>query len=105
MSFLSRLFGGPQFSSADEIKEQLEAGALILDVRTEQEFAQGKIKNAVNIPVQVLGQYTSDVKKLNKLVVVYCRSGVRAGTATKILNNAGLEAYNAGGLSDLQALM
>ena len=65
MSFLSRLFGGSPSTTTDEIKEQLEAGALILDVRTEQEFAQGKIKGAVNIPVQVLSQYVDDVKSKN----------------------------------------
>jgi len=105
MSFFSNLFGGPQTAAVEEIKEQLAAGALILDVRTEGEFAQGKIANAINVPVQVLSQYTAELKKQNKPFVVYCRSGARAATATSILNSAGMKAVNAGGIADLQAMM
>jgi len=105
MSLLSDFFGGQQFSPTQEIKEHLQAGALILDVRTEQEFAQGFITGALNIPVQVIHQFLNEIKNYNKPVVIYCRSGARATTAMSILNNAGVTAVNAGGLSDLQQLV
>lgn len=105
MSFFSKFFGGPQTATVEEVREQLAAGALILDVRTADEFAQDKITNAINVPVQVLSQYTTELKKQNKPFVVYCRSGVRAATAINILNNAGIKAVNAGGIADLQAMM
>ena len=104
MGFLSSLFGGPSTSPA-EIQELIKAGAVIIDVRTEQEFAGGNIKGALNIPVQVIGQFTEKIKKYNKPVVVYCRSGGRAGSAVSILAKAGIEAVNAGGLSDIQRLV
>ena len=105
MSLLSNLFGGPQTTSGNDIKGYIDAGAIILDVRTEQEFAEGNIEGAVNIPVQVLAQYVNNVKEYNKPVVVYCRSGGRAGSAIQILNQAGVTAYNAGGLSDMRNIM
>ena len=104
MSFLSSLFGGPSTSPA-EIQELIKSGAVIIDVRTEQEYAQGNIKGALNIPVQVIGQFTDKIKQYNKPVVLYCRSGGRAGTAVNILAKAGIKAYNAGGLSDIQRLV
>ena len=104
MSFFSNLFGGPQISPASEITEQLQAGALIVDVRTAQEFAQGKIAGAINIPVQVIAKRIDEISKHNKNVIVYCRSGARATTAMNILNQAGLKAFNAGGIMDFQRL-
>lgn len=105
MSFLSRLLGLSPSSSASEIKEVLNTGALIIDVRTEREFSQGHATGALNIPLQVISGFIKDIKKHNKPVVVYCRSGARAGSAMSILKNAGLEVYNAGGLGDIQQMM
>jgi rhodanese-related sulfurtransferase len=68
----------------------------IVDVRTKEEFQKdGKLENAILIPVQVLD------KNLNKLapykskkIFVYCRSGNRSVTASRILSNAGFKVYN-----------
>ena len=105
MSFLSNLFGGSQFSPIQEIQDHLKAGAILLDVRTEQEFAGGSVAGALNIPVQILEQFINDIKKHQKPVVVFCRSGARASSAMSILNRAGLTSVNAGGLSDMQQLV
>ena len=105
MGFLSSLFGGPVVSSVEKVQEKLKAGALILDVRTEQEFAHGHIAGAVNIPLQAIMGFMNDIKKHNKAVVLYCRSGARATTALNLLTKSGIEAYNAGGIGDLQRMM
>ena len=105
MSFLSNLFGGSQFSPIQEIQDHLKAGAIILDVRTEQEFASGSVSGALNIPVQVIEQFINDIRKHEKPVVVFCRSGARASTAMSILNQAGLTTVNAGGLADMRQLV
>lgn len=60
----------------------------LLDVRTPQEFADGHIEGAVNIPVQVLDQYISQIPD-DMPVVLYCRSGNRSAQAVNILESAG----------------
>ena len=64
----------------------------LIDIRTPQEFAQGHIKNAVNINF-----YSPDfMEKMNKLdknkdLYLYCRSGNRTGTASKKLSSSGFK--------------
>ena len=60
----------------------------LLDVRTIEEFNDGHIANAENIPVQVIEQYLEDIPT-DMPVVLYCRSGNRSGQAALILENAG----------------
>lgn len=60
----------------------------LLDVRTPEEFAQGHIAGAVNIPVQVLDQYLSEIPT-DQPIVLYCRSGNRSNQAMRILQGAG----------------
>ena len=59
-----------------------------LDVRTPQEFAEGHVPGAINIPVQVLADRLSEVPK-NKRLYVYCRSGKRSTVASELLAKAG----------------
>jgi len=61
----------------------------ILDVRSEEEFADGHIAGAINIPVQVLASRLADVPK-NKRLYVHCEAGVRSARAAKILIDAGI---------------
>lgn len=81
----------------------IEEGALIIDVRTPQEFAQGHADNSINIPLSEITSRIDDVKEQNKPVIICCRSGVRAGSATTLLKSAGVEAYNAGTWNQVQA--
>ena len=65
-------------------------GALLLDVRTPQEFADGHVDGALNIPVQELeSKLASLPAKKDQDVVVYCRSGARSARASGILKQAG----------------
>lgn len=59
----------------------------ILDVRTPAEFAQKHLPGAVNIPVEELKGRIDEVPA-DRPVVVYCRSGMRAGKAGAMLNQA-----------------
>lgn len=80
----------------------IEQGALIIDVRTPQEFEQGHLKNAVNFPLSVLDEYVADVAKETQ-IVLYCRSGNRSGIAFKYLTRKGFRnVHNAGGLIEMQ---
>lgn len=76
-------------SSSAEAHRLVEAGALLLDVRTPEEFAGGHIQGAVNIPVQELERRMAEVGDRERAVVVYCRSGARSATAAAMLRDAG----------------
>jgi len=73
-----------------EARHLVEQGALLLDVRTPQEFAAGHLDGAVNIPVQQLEARLSELAaKKDRPIVVYCRSGARSASAAKLLAAAG----------------
>lgn len=99
MSILQRLFGK---QSTTDLKS-ISRNAVIVDVRSHDEYRSGHIKASINIPLQSLGAKTSDLKKLNKPVITCCASGIRSGMAKKVLEKAGIEAYNGGGWDHLQA--
>lgn len=89
------LFGkveGYEEISAKEAKRIMdeEKGYVILDVRTKQEFNEGHIKGAVLIPNdQIRARAEKELKDKDQLILVYCRSGARAGGAGKDLARMG----------------
>lgn len=67
-----------------------ETGYVILDVRTEEEFAEGHIKNAVLIPDYEIAEKAESVLTDKKqLILVYCRSGRRSKLASEELVKMG----------------
>lgn len=80
-----------------------EKNAIIIDVRTYEEFAGGHIQNSKNIPLQIIESKINDIKKLNKPVITCCRSGNRSGMATNILKRNGIECINGGSWQSLQS--
>jgi rhodanese-related sulfurtransferase len=66
-------------------------GVQIIDVRTPQEYADGPIQGAVNIPVQQ-SDYAERVAQLDPAgtYAVYCRSSARSKGAVAKMRNAGL---------------
>lgn len=89
-------------------RKLIGAGAVVLDVRSTEEYGAGHLPNAANIPVDELAGRLDEVAKLTggdlkKPVVVYCASGHRAGKAQQVLDGAGYaQVVNGGGLDDLQ---
>jgi len=85
-----------------EAKKLLEGGYIYLDVRTPEEFAAGRPKGAINIPVFLMDA-AAKTRSLNAdfldvvaahiakdaKVIVGCRSGSRSAVAQKILDEAG----------------
>jgi phage shock protein E len=71
----------------------IENGAVLIDVRTAEEYKHHHITDAINIPVQELVKTVSRVPK-NKVLVVYCRSGSRSSVAADILSKHGLKVYD-----------
>jgi rhodanese-related sulfurtransferase len=67
----------------------------ILDVRTPQEFSQGHIKGAQLIPVYDLSSRIQDLAQFkNRPILVYCHSGNRSTTASRILKKNGFTKIN-----------
>lgn len=63
---------------------------LILDVRSPEEYGEGHIPGAINIPFDQLGsRYTEIGSHKDKEVVLYCKSGRRAGIAANTLRAKG----------------
>lgn len=78
----------------------VEAGAILLDVRSPAEFSSGHIDGAKNIPVQELANRIKEVGAFDAPVVIYCHSGMRSATATAMLSGAGYtELYDLGAMS------
>lgn len=89
------------FISSEEAHQLVEQqGGALIDVRTPEEFAQGHVEGARNIPVQEIANRLTDVGDPEKPVVLYCRSGRRAAKAQEILEQAGFKKVaNLGGMS------
>ena len=89
-------------------RKWIASGAVVLDVRTAEEFGETHLPQAINIPVQELAQRLVDVDKLaggdkTKQIVVYCASGARAAKAKAHLEQAGYtQVVNGGGFDDVR---
>lgn len=83
------LFAGGRRSSTTDVHALVERGALLLDVRTPDEFQQGHLPAAVNVPVQELETRLAELGPRTRDVVVYCRSGRRSGQAAELLKANG----------------
>ncbi|MCW8821682.1 MAG: rhodanese-like domain-containing protein [Sulfurovum sp.] len=70
----------------------------LLDVRTIQEYKSGHLRNATLIPVQELSKNLGLLKQdKNKKIIVYCRTGSRSVSASRILEENGFTPLNVKG--------
>ncbi|AGF56624.1 NADPH-dependent 2,4-dienoyl-CoA reductase/sulfur reductase-like enzyme [Clostridium saccharoperbutylacetonicum] len=74
--------------NVDLVRGLVEHNAYIIDVRERGEYANGHIKNAVNIPLSELRQRVNEIPK-EKPVYLHCRTGQRSYNATLALQNLG----------------
>jgi rhodanese-related sulfurtransferase len=80
-------------------EEQLlaETAAVVLDVRTPEEYATGSLENANNVDYLDEDFFVSEMEKADKSITyyVYCRSGARSANACMLLEQMGFETvYN-----------
>lgn len=100
MGFWEKLFGK---SDKPNMAELVKGQAIILDVRTKAEYASGHVKGSQNIPLDQLGNRLGGLKK-EKPIVTCCASGMRSGSAARILKRQGYNAYNGGSWQRVQQL-
>ncbi|MCB1141564.1 MAG: rhodanese-like domain-containing protein [Leptospiraceae bacterium] len=95
--------GNKVHADKNEISQKIQNGALVVDVRSVEEFASGHYEGAKNIPIDEVSARLSEFGgDKNKDIVLYCRSGGRAETVKKMLMNAGyVNVINAGGLNHM----
>ena len=80
--------------SAQEAKQLMdtETNYVILDVRTEEEFAEGRIAGAILIPDYEIKQRAEAIlTDKSQLILVYCRSGRRSKLASADLSDMGYQ--------------
>lgn len=79
-----------------EIKEYLAKDAIVLDVRTQEEWDEGHSQGAKHIVLQTIPTNVDVIKSWNKPVIAVCRSGGRSGQATQFLKQNGVDVINGG---------
>jgi rhodanese-related sulfurtransferase len=78
------------------LKDVISHGALVVDVRTPEEFKAGHIEGSLNVPLDEIGKAMECLQKDVPIVVV-CASGARSSYAVMILETNGYEkVYNGG---------
>ncbi|WP_338410191.1 rhodanese-like domain-containing protein [uncultured Flavobacterium sp.] len=87
---------------SENITNVLARGAVILDVRSKEEYVQGHIKGSKNIALHVLNDEIAKVKKWNKPIITCCRSGMRSAQAIAILKKNDIECFNGGAWQSLE---
>jgi phage shock protein E len=92
----------------EQAKQLIAAGALVVDVREQGEWDEGHLAQAKLFPVGTVGEQLAAIEQAaggkDKPVVVYCKSGGRAGRAKQTLEAAGFtNVVNAGGYRALAA--
>lgn len=81
--------------------QMIEQGAMVIDVRTPEEFSAGHLDQAVNYPLSELDKHIAALDK-SQPIVLYCRSGNRSGQALAYMESKGFTAlHNAGGLNEM----
>ena len=78
--------------SSQQAKNLMDTGSdyIILDTRTEEEFAEGHIPNAILIPHYEIAQRAEkELPDKDQLILVYCRSGNRSKQASQVLADLG----------------
>jgi phage shock protein E len=90
-------------SFQDSVWQKINAGALLVDVRTQAEYNAGHLPGALLIPyTQIADSIGAIAPDKNRVIVLYCRSGRRSGIAEQTLIDLGyINAVNGGGYQSL----
>lgn len=85
MSIFQPLYG---IGKTADLKNIIEQGAFLVDVRTASEFAQGHVKGSVNIPLDKIAEKIDQFEG-RKNIIVFCLSGGRSTQAKLFLEKNG----------------
>ena len=88
-----------------QIKDLIESRAIIIDVRSVEEFREGHISSSVNIPLNEVVNRIDELKGIEQPFLVCCLSGGRSGQATEYLQSLNIKCVNAGSWQQLKSLV
>lgn len=87
---LKRSFDSKKDITKEDISSYIKQGAIIIDVRSPQEYKEGHVDGAICIPdYQIKRSIQTYIPDKNQIIVLYCSTGHRSQTAQKILENIG----------------
>lgn len=97
MGLFSKLFSGATTTvTVGEALERAEAGAVILDVRSSEEWRRGHAQYARHIPLEDLVRRSGELRR-DRDILVICKSGVRSTKARAELETLGFTALSVRG--------
>lgn len=93
---LKRSFDSEKDITKEEIETYIKKGAIIIDVRSPQEYREGHIDGAISIPdYQIKKSIQKFVNKKDNIIVLYCSTGHRSQAVQRVLKNMGyINVYN-----------
>ena len=89
--------------TSDEAKKMMETQkVIVVDVRTLEEYNEGRIPNAISIPLETIeNEAEAKLKNKDDLILVYCRSGRRSREAAlKLIEKGYTNVIDFGGIKD-----
>jgi phage shock protein E len=78
------------------LSKAIQAGAVLVDVRTPEEYQEGSVRGAINIPLDSIKNHFDEFKQHSQ-IILFCRTGNRSGTAKRILETEGFRNILNGG--------
>jgi len=107
MALFALPLSAAEIDQAAALEALLEPGALLLDVRTPEEFAEGAVPGATRLdPETVVAQVATLAPDKDTPIVLYCRSGRRSGEAQDALRaQSYTQVINAGGYDALDSAL
>ena len=88
----------------EKLKNKVKQGAILIDVRSNQEYREGHLQGAINIPdFEINNRIQREIPKKNQLIILYCQYGGRSRNTMNIMKKMGYtNVYNLyGGLDYL----
>ncbi len=79
-----------------QLEKMIKQGAILLDVRSPQEFLEGHLENAISLPeYEIKERYNKMLSDKTQNIIVYCSTGHRSQKAQKTLQKLGYQkVYN-----------
>jgi len=90
-----------------EARENLQAGAVVIDVRTPEEFKGKSLPGVINVPLNTIqAGITNYVTNKSQVVLLHCRTGRRSGVAESELRSLGYtNAFNIGSFEQAEKVL
>lgn len=87
----------------EELKNKVAQGAILIDVRSNQEYREGHLQGAINIPdFEISNRIQKEIPKKNQLIVLYCQYGGRSKKTMNLMKRIGYtNVYNLYGGLDM----